>query len=78
MLTIRDPRAAALAKRLAESRRTTMTEAVVTALQRELRRERDATPLAIRLRAIAERARAMAGPNGRAMTKDEIDALSDQ
>jgi len=78
MLTIRDPRAAALARRLANSRGTTMTEVVLTALQRELRRERDATPLATRLRAIAERARAMAGPNGRAMTKDEIDALSGQ
>jgi len=78
MLTIRDPRVAALGTRLANSRRTTMTEVVLTALRRDLRRERDAAPLATRLRAIAERARAMAGPNGRAMTRDEIDALSGQ
>lgn len=78
MLTIRDPRAAVLAKRLAISRNTTMTQAVVTALEEELRRERDATPLAARLDAIARRAKAMAGPRGRAMTQDEIDALSGQ
>lgn len=76
MLTIRDPRAAVLAKRLAEARNTTMTQAVVTALERDLRR--DATPLAARLDAIARKAKAMAGPRGRAMTKDEIDALSGQ
>ena len=55
-----------------------MTEAVVTALARELRRDREATPLPQRLRAIADKARAMAGPKGRAMTRDEIDALSGQ
>ena len=78
MLTIRDPRAAALARQLAEARQTTMTQAVVTALEHELRRDREATPLASRMRAIAERAKALAGPNGRTMTQDEIDALSGQ
>ena len=78
MLTIRDPRAAVLAKRLAEARNTTMTQAVVTALERELRRERDAIPLAARIDALASRARAMAGPDARTMTKEEIDALSGQ
>lgn len=78
MLTIRDPRAAVLAKRLAEARNITMTQAVVTALERELRRDRDATPLAARLDALARRAKAIAGPNARTMTKEEIDALSGQ
>jgi antitoxin VapB len=78
MLTIRDPRAAALARRLAEAHRTTMTQAVVTALEQALRREREATPLATRLGKVAARAKAIAGPGARAMTKDEIDALSGQ
>jgi len=78
MLTIRDPRAATLARRLADVRKTTMTEAVITALEHALRRERDATPLAARLDALARKAKAMAGPAARAMTKDEIDALSGQ
>ena len=78
MLTIRDPRAAKLARRLADVRKTTMTDAVVTALEHELRREREATPLAERLDALARKAKAMAGPGAREMTKDEIDALSGQ
>lgn len=78
MLTIRDPRAAKLARRLADSRQITMTQAVVTALEQELRRDRAATPLSERLYALAKRAKAMAGPAARAMTKDEIDALSGQ
>jgi len=78
MLTIRNPRAAVLAKRLAEARKTTMTQAVLTALEHELRRDRGLTPLATRIEAITRRAKAIAGPHGRAMTKDEIDALSGQ
>lgn len=78
MLTIRDPRAAKLARRLAESRQITMTQAVVTALEQELRRDRAATPLSERLDALAKKAKAMAGPAARGMTKDEIDALSEQ
>ena len=77
-MTIRDPRAAKLARRLAEVRKTTMTQAVITALEHELRRERDAKPLAVRLDALARKAKAMAGPGAREMTKDEIDALSGQ
>lgn len=78
MLTIRNPRAAQLAKRLAESRNITMTQAVVTALEHELRRDRAATPLGERLDALAKKARSMAGPAARAVTKDDIDALSGQ
>jgi DNA-damage-inducible protein J len=56
--------------------RAAMEEAEAIAFEQELRRERDATPLAARLGAIARKAGAMAGPHGRAMTKDEIDDLS--
>ena len=78
MLNIRNPRATVLAKRLAQARGTTMTEAVVTALEQALRRVRDAAPLAARLKTLAQKARSMAGPHGRDMTRDEIDALSGQ
>ena len=76
MLTICDPRAGALARQLAKARHTTMTQAVVTALENELRQDRKTELLTVRLRAIANKAKAMAGPNGREMTKDEIDELS--
>jgi antitoxin VapB len=76
MLTIRDPRAAALAKALAKARQTTMTQAVVTALENELRGDRQAAPLARRLRALQLKAQAMASPNAREITREEIDGLS--
>jgi antitoxin VapB len=76
MLTIRDPRAAALARQLAKARHTTMTQAVVTALENELRQDRETAPLHVRLRALGEKAKAMAGPRAREMTRDEIDELS--
>ncbi len=75
MLSIRDPRAAELAKELAKRRKTNMTEAIVTALENELRREREKVPLPERLSKLAEKARALAGPNARDVTKDEIDAM---
>ena len=55
-----------------------MTQAVVTALEQELRRDREATPLNKRIDKIAAKAKDMAGPGARAMTQDEIDALSGQ
>jgi DNA-damage-inducible protein J len=57
--------------------RAAIEEAEAIAFERELRCERDASPLAARLGAIARKARAMAGPHARAMTKDEIDDLSE-
>ena len=75
MFTIRDPRAAQLARELAAKRRTTMTAAVIGALEGELRRENEKRPLADRLRHLAQRGAAIAGPNRRELTKDEIDAL---
>jgi len=75
MFTIRDPRAAQLARELAARRQTTMTAAVIGALESELRREKEKRTLAQRLHDITRRAAEMAGPNRRELTKDEIDAL---
>jgi len=74
-LNIRDPRAAELARDLARRRGTTMTEAIITALEAEIERERAGTPLSARLGAIADDLNAQARPGGRTMTRDEIDAL---
>jgi antitoxin VapB len=73
MLSIRDPRAAELAKKLAAERKTTMTEAIIVALEHELKREREKLPLRERLARLAEKARGLAGPDRREVTKDEID-----
>jgi len=74
-LQIRDPKAHELARRLAEKRKVTMTDAVIGALEAELRRENDGIPLAERLAAIASNLRSKAKPGGREMSKDEIDAM---
>jgi antitoxin VapB len=73
--SIRDPRARELAKELAARRGSTMTQAVIVALEGELARERAARPLRDRLAEIAAKAKAMARSGGRAMTKEDIDAL---
>lgn len=78
MLTIRDPRAAELARRLADARGSTMTRVVIQALEQEIAREKQSRPLSERLSGLARRAAALAGPGARAMTQDEIDALSGQ
>jgi antitoxin VapB len=74
-LQIRDNRARELAQELASRRKVTMTEAVIQALEAELRREAAKEPLAVRIARIAAIAAAEAGPGGRAMTKDEIDEM---
>ena len=74
-LNIRNPRAHELARELATSRQVGITDAVIVALENELRREREAIPLAKRLDAIAQRARAKAGPNGRDVTEAERDEM---
>jgi antitoxin VapB len=52
-----------------------MTQAIISALEAEIAREQETKPLAQQLLDIAAELRAGAGPNGRLMTKDEIDAL---
>jgi antitoxin VapB len=74
-LNIRDPRATELARELAEQQGTTMTAVIVDLLEREVKRRRDEVPLEVRLKALAEKAQRMAGPNPREMTKEEIDDL---
>ena len=74
-LQIRDRRARALAQQLAARRNVTMTEAVVQALEGELRRETEKEPLAGRIARIAAELAAEAGPNRRIMTKDDVDAM---
>jgi antitoxin VapB len=74
-LQIRHPRAHELARRLAEKRKVSMTEAVIDALEAELARETMRTPLAQRLAAIAGDLKAKAGEGGRPVEKDEIDAM---
>lgn len=52
-----------------------MTEAVVTALENDLRREGESAPLAGRYAAIAAGLAAGAGPNPREVSKDDIDEM---
>ncbi|KRE22014.1 transcriptional regulator [Bosea sp. Root483D1] len=73
-LNIRNPKAHALASKLADLRRVSITEAVVGALEAELRREQGRIPLSDRLEALADRALTKAG-SGRAVDEDERDAL---
>lgn len=74
-LNIRDPRARELARELASRRKTSITAAVIEALEHELVREREAIPLATRLARIAERAKALAGPDARPVSEAERDAM---
>jgi antitoxin VapB len=74
-ISIRNREAGELARKLAELRKTNMTEAIIHALRSELKRERDTRPLEERLEDLANETMAMARPGGRVMTKDEIDQL---
>ena len=74
-LQIRDPRAHELARQLAEKRHITLTEAVIEALEAQLRQEIRQTPLAARLAKLAGELAAKAKPGGRNMGKDEIDSM---
>lgn len=74
-LNIRDPRAASLARDLAARRGSTMTEAIITALEAEIARDRQTRPLSDRLMSIAEDLQAKATSSGRHVSRDEIDAF---
>ncbi|MGK6316356.1 type II toxin-antitoxin system VapB family antitoxin [Neorhizobium sp. DT-125] len=73
-LQIRDPRAHELARRLAEKRNITMTEAVIEALEAQLREEEKEAYFA-RIKALADELAAKGKPGGRDMTKEEIDEM---
>ena len=73
-LHIRDDRALKLAKKLAARRGTTMTQAVVDALQGALAREE--RPLAERLADIAREAKRLGDPKrGRPVIKQELTVI---
>lgn len=74
-LQIRDPRARQLALELARKRHVSMTEAVIDALEAELKRESERTPLASRLAELAGALQQQAGSHGREMSRDEIDRM---
>lgn len=75
-LQVRDPRARKLAKRLAELKKTNMSEAVIAALESELSRanapRQSAADIAREIRESLDR---ISRPGGRKMTKDEIDEM---
>lgn len=74
-LNIRNPQARELAIELATIRKVTITEAVLAALEAEIRRERDRVPLEDQLEALADRTLAKAGAGGRIVTEEERDAM---
>lgn len=75
-LNIRNPRAHELARELASLRGIGLTDAVIAALENELRREREEVPLAERLDVIAKRMLAKSpGPIGPPLTREERDAM---
>lgn len=73
-LHIRDERAARLARRLADRKGVTMTQAVIGALEGALARED--RPLRVRIAEIAREAQRLGDPaHGRPVSKKEIDEL---
>ncbi len=75
-LHVRDERALKLARKLAEQRGTTLTTAVLTALENELQREAERLPLGERLDEIAKKLAAKGNPEkGVKPDKATIDAL---
>jgi antitoxin VapB len=74
-LQIRDPKARELAEKLAARRNVTMTEAVIGALEAELKRETTSSSTKLGVADLVKELRDMAKPGGRDMTKEEIDAM---
>ena len=74
-LQIRDERAQELAQMLAEKRNMTVADAVIYALEEELRRMNIRTPLSVRVSRLADELKAQAGPNGRPVSKNEVDEM---
>lgn len=74
-LQIRDKRAHELARRLAERDKTTMTEAVISALENELERKAEEPSFQERVAVIVDKLHRLSPGGGRQMTKDEIDEM---
>lgn len=78
-LSIRNPRVEQLARDLAQKRKTTMTDVIVKALERDMKMEAesgaDNRPLHEQLKEIADRLKRKGKPGGHMMTKQEIDRM---
>jgi hypothetical protein len=74
-LSIRDPRAQVLAKKLAGARNITMTAAIIQALEKELKYEQARIPLRDELALLAAQIKAESSENGRVISQAEIDTM---
>lgn len=74
-LNIRDPRAGALARTLANKRGTTMTEAIIAALQAEIARDDAKPPLADAVKAISNDLLKQSQSPRNKMSKADIDFM---
>ncbi|MBU6529082.1 transcriptional regulator (plasmid) [Methylocystis sp. MJC1] len=52
-----------------------MTEVIIVALENQVKRERETVSLPDRLARLAEKARRLAGPEGREVPNEEIDEI---
>lgn len=73
--SIRSAEVEGLARELARRRGSTMTEAIKHALRKDLDATPSKRPLGEAIEEIVQEIKAMAGPNRRDVTKDEIDEL---
>ncbi len=76
-LSIRKPSVEEMARTLAIKRKTTMTDVIEKALEKELKveAEADTRPLYERVKEIADRLKSKEKPGGHMMTKEEIDRM---
>ena len=76
-LSIRKPRVEELARELAAKRKTTMTDVIEKALEKEAKAEAetDRRPLYEKVKEIADRLKRKGKPGGHVMTKEEIDRM---
>ena len=78
-LHVRDPRALELAQKLSEQNGVSIDEAVISALEAQLesrpQRLADRQSLPERLKKLADELARSSGPDGRDLTKDEVDRM---
>lgn len=76
-LSIRKPRVEELARALASKRKTTMTDVIEKALEKEAKAEAEADtrPLYEQVKELAEEFKRKGKPGGHIMTKEEIDRM---
>jgi antitoxin VapB len=76
-LSIRNPRVEELARQLADKRKTTMTDVIVKALEKDAKAEATTTSDSLhqQLKDLADRLKRKGKPGGHMMTKEEIDRM---